>query len=323
MGTRNPTMAAGQFVFPLVILGFLGYMGSFLVSTPAAEPIVPIGERTMRVEPGDRVTVELTAFYGAPGESFVFYTTQEERVANLPRGRIEPGYDPVLTFNVPLEGRGAYDLSNLVIGHRTGDAFTSPVIPPSASLVGDWEERKTIPRAPTTFPVEERQDGSRVVNGFSFNATQYADRMRELGYDLAPGLVWPCEADLWQCRLVSIDYEANLLVFERVVENGMKFPMTELMRASEVRGEADWDITVVDATADTFKIRLDPPVGNRFQLRDHLTPDLRTGTYEVLTVDDASIEVNYTTAANTHAELVGQPTYYDIVVVRIERPEAR
>ena len=314
-------MAAGQFVFPLVILAFVGYLGSFLVSTPASDPIVPIGERTMRVEPGDRVTVELSAFYGQPGASFVFYTTQEELAANLPRGRVEPGYDPSLTFTVPLEGREPYDVSNLVIGRRVGERFTSPVIPASESLVGDWEETKTLDRAPTTVPVEERQDGSRFVNGISFNATQYGQRMRDLGYELRPGLVWPCEGDLWECRVVTIDYDANVLVFDRVVTNGTSFPVADLMRASQVRGDADWDVTIVEATADSFKLRLDPPVGNRFQLRDPLTPELRTGTYEVLRIDDTSIEVNYSSAANTHPELVGQPTYYDVTVARIERPE--
>ncbi|HLE47679.1 MAG TPA: hypothetical protein VI818_05225 [Candidatus Thermoplasmatota archaeon] len=322
-------MSAGHLVFPVVIVGFIAFMGSFLIANPAMPPVSanqPTPSSTLldpsaTVQLGDRVTIELTAFYGPVGQGSVFFSTEQERATSLPIGRIQPSLQTSpISIQVPLERAGPLDLPTLLLGHRVGDAYTTPLIP-SDEAFGDWEEERTLSRTLANLPVEVRYDSSTFLGGEQFNASQYVEHWRREGIDLKPGTVWSCEnEELWQCRALEADEDANVLRYQRVVTDGQAYAMSAVVAGVQVTGDFAWNVTtVVSPDGLTFDLRVDPPVGVRFQFREPLTQEIRSGTYEVLRVDASSFQANYTTVDNTNADLVGEDIYYEVTIVRITR----
>lgn len=317
-------MGAGQLVFPIVMSVVILFVGGYVVTTPATPAPEDPQQRLVRVEPGDQLLLEVTGYYAAP-DGRVFFSTQEERHAELPRGDVAPQLqqNPV-SYTLGDEADPTEEgLDRALLGRRAGDRFTTPVIAPRNAF-GDWEENKTLSRVVATLPVRVEFDrNTQVDTGRRFNATEYRDFFAQEGHDLTPGTVFPCEdgedRNVWDCQLVEIDLAQDRVVYERIIEAGAAYSLQSVVEVNTV-GDRDWNFTVrPTADGQGFDMLLDPPVGTMFQLRQDLRDPYKAGTYHVVGSTADSLQVRYSSASNVNPLLIGQPVQYDIVILRILR----
>lgn len=312
-------MAAGRFVFPVVMVLFILFFVGFVVSSPAI-PADPTNSRLLRIREGDSVLLEVTGYYGEPGKGNVFFSTQEERAGQLPMGPVAPQLQTTpVTYH--LRGEGG-SLDPFLIGHRTNDSFTTDRVP-AAQAFGDWTENVTFARTLAQLPRNVTFDASTQLGpGQTFNLTEYLAFWKEQGDELSEGKRWKCEGPaLWDCEVVDINPAQNSFSFRRLPPNGAQYPVTELWGSLPTGGNMNWNFSVQPATnPDEFSLRLDPPVGTRFQLRSGVGA-LRAGTYEITRLDDENAHARYSAVTASDPALVGFDVYYDLVVVRITRAE--
>lgn len=316
-------MNYGQFVFPGVILGFLLFLGSFLATTPATPAPEFPGSRLMKVQGGDVVVVEVSGFYGPPDDAWVFFSTQEERRDELKVGRIEPQFQtsPVSYRMAPSDATDAPAIDRALLGHRAGDTVTTEQIPARLAF-GDWEENLTMERAVADLPSVLRFNSSTVFGpGQSFNLTEYLGFWQRAGHDLREGYVWKCEEDtLWDCRVEQVLPAQNEIVVRRLVNPSEPYPVRNLLGQIRLAGDLDWSFAAVpQGSGERFSIRLDPPVGVRFQLRDSYPGLFDAGTYEVVQVTDLQLFLRYSSVRESDPDLVGEAVVYELHILRIDR----
>jgi FKBP-type peptidyl-prolyl cis-trans isomerase 2 len=322
-------MVAGQLVFPFIIGVAILFVSGYVVSTPATPAPETNEQRMLRIQPGDQVLLEVTGYYAAP-DGKVFFSTQEERRDALPRGDITPQLQesPVTYSVADVTPSDAVGLDKALIGKRPGDKFLTDIIAAENGF-GDWEGDKTLTRTVATLPV--RVDFTRdtqIQAGRRFNATEYTSFFQQQGYELKEGLVWPCEdpavedaqpIHLWECRLVKYDVAHDMVSYERIIEDGTAYPLETVLQVDTV-GDTPWNFTVHKTSAGTeFQLRLDPPVGTVFQLKQDLRQPYKAGTYEVKSKTAESLVVRYASTSNVDPRLIGQPIQYDIEILRILR----
>lgn len=318
-------MNYGQFVFPGVILGFLVFLGSFLATTPATPAPEFPGSRFVKVQPGDVVVVEVSGFYGPYGDGFVFFSTQEERRDELRVGRVEPQFQtsPVSYRMSPPDVTDPPEIDQTLLGHRAGESVTTDQIPARLAF-GDWEENLTVERVVATLPGVLRFNSSTVFGpGERFNLTEYLRFWQREGHDLAEGYVWKCEEEtLWDCRVEEILPAQNEIVLRRLVNPAEPYPVRTLFGQIRTAGDLDWTFTghPVDG-GERFSLRIDPPAGVRFQLRDSSPGLFDAGTYEVAQVTEAQLALRYSSVRESDPDLVGEPVFYELSILRIDRSE--
>lgn len=316
-------MAAGQFVFPAVMAAFLLLFLAFLASVPATPAPEAPESRLLRARPGDSVLLELTGYYGESGSGFVFFSTQEERHAALPRGDFEPTLQSApVTYPMRADATGGLD--GHLVGRRAGESFTTGPIEARFAF-GDWIDERELPRTLAELPYEVTFDSQTQVGpGQTFRVADFVQFWSQRGHDLREGAIWPCEGDeLWDCQVVRLSTDENVLTYRRLVTDGSAFPVAPVFADLPLGGEFSWDFTVQPGSeSDRFSVRLDPPDGARFQFRANAGGPFRAGTYEVLGSDADSIQVRYSSVTASDPALVGREVYYDVVIVRITRPES-
>lgn len=316
---RTRTMALGRFLFPALMAGFVAFLFVFLLTTPVTPaPEVP-DSKLPRAKLGDSVIAEVTAYYELDGQRFVWFSTQQERRAELPVGPIAPQFqdDPA---SVALEAdsvANATGLTKALLGRKAGDRFTVGPVEPK-DLIGDWERVRTMPREFAAYPYSIRLDGDfELAPGQYFNVTEYLNYWRTQGFSLQLNSEWPCEGELWDCRVTTLDMAGNVLVYRRLVADGTSFPITSLVGAGTLGGNDDWNFTII-AKGESFAVRLDPPVGTVFVLRADLRPPFDHGTYRVTGLGATTFDADYSSATPGDARLIGLTTYFDFEILRIQ-----
>lgn len=293
----------------------------FVLTTPVNEATTSPDSRFIRAKDGDSVLIEFTAYYGEPGKGSAFFSTQEERAQTLPVGDVQPSVQP---DPIPLHLQAddpAGGLRANLLGKRTGDKFTTGAVPASAAF-GDWTGQRDLPRILAELTYQVRFDASVPVGGGqTFNATQYISFWKTREFDLQIGTTWPCEGpELWQCRVDNISLSNNVFAYSRLVEPGETYPVEPIWGNLPTGGDMTWDVSIVPATTpDSFGIRLDPPVGTRFQFMQNAGGPFVAGTYLVKSLDDETIHTDFTSATPAQPLLIGATVYYDVEVVSITR----
>jgi FKBP-type peptidyl-prolyl cis-trans isomerase 2 len=307
-------MSAGTLVFPTTMGLVILFIAGLTASTPATPSVTGLP-----AQPGDTLILEVSGFYD---EGKVFFSTQEERFNDLPRGSIAPQLQssPVefLLDNSSKSQAGA--LYDVLLGRHANESFRTPVIPP-AKAFGEWKEERTLPRTIATLPTVVNFDGRTVIGqNQTFNATQYVAFWKARGVNLTVGKAWRCEDDrLWDCKLLTLDERQNLVSYRRLVSEGAAYPVTAVI-SIQTGGDMRWNFTAQpSADGKTFALRLSPPVGVRFQFKQSLRPPFDAGTYLVLSADADTMKVRYSDVTGSNPTLVGESVYYDIVVLRILR----
>lgn len=314
-------MAAGRLVFPFIMVCFVLFFVGFVFTTPVNEAAVSPESRFLRARDGDSVLIEFTAYTGAPGSGFAFFTTQEERAGSLPVGDIEPSVqdEPIAVHLSPDQPAGG--LRANLIGKRAGDKFTTPAVS-AADAFGDWESERELPRTLVELTFQVRFDSATPLGpGQSFNASQYLAFWKTRDYDLQVGTAWPCEGpELWECRVDDVSVPNNAFVYTRLAKPGGTYPVGPIWGSLPVGGDMSWDVSVQPSTDPArFVLRLDPPVGTRFQFLQNAGGPFVAGTYKVETLSESSIQTSYTAAVPAQAGLIGESVFYDIEIVNITR----
>lgn len=293
----------------------------FILTTPVNEASDAQGSRFIRARDGDSVLIEFTAFYGEPGNGQAFFSTQEERAEKLPVGDIAPSIQPeAIPIHLAVD-EPAGGLRAALLGKRAGDKFTTAAVSPAAAF-GDWTAERTLPRVLAELTHEVRFDATVPVGGGqTFNATQYVSFWESRDFDLQVGATWPCEGDgLWECRVDEMSLTENVFVYSRLVEPGQTYPVEPIWGNLPIGGDMSWDVSIQPAaSADSFALRLDPPVGARFQFLQNAGGPFVAGTYLVKSLDDENIHADYTSATPAQPLLIGATVYYDVEVVSITR----
>jgi hypothetical protein len=312
-------MLLGRLVFPVIMLGFVVFFFGFVLTTPVDEAVEG---SFVRAQDGDAVLIEFTAFYGSPGSGSMFFTTQEERVQTLPTGKIPTSVqsDPIsiqLSPNQPAAG-----LREFLLGKRSGASFSTGAVA-AEDAFGDWQDERELPRVLAELPYVVRFDPSVPVgSGQTFNTAQYLEFWRGRNVNLQVGTEWACEGtQLWKCRADQISTTDNVFVYSRLVQAGQSYPVEPIWRGLQTGGDFAWTFSVAPGTtSDVFGLRLDPPVGARFQFLEDAGGAFLAGTYEVVSVGAQGIQVKYTMDTPAEPGLIGESIYYDIQVVRVNRP---
>jgi FKBP-type peptidyl-prolyl cis-trans isomerase 2 len=314
-------MQPGRLVFPIIMVGFVLFFFGFVLTTPVNEASDAPDSRFTRARDGDSVLIEFTAYYGEAGGGFAFFSTQEERADSLKVGTIAPSIQeqPIAIHLAADEPAGG--LRTNLLGKRAGDKFTTGLVAP-ADAFGDWERDVTLPRMLAELMYQVRFDAAVPVGpGQTFNATQYLSYWQSQGFTLQAGTIWPCEGDeLWDCRVDEVSTAKNEFVYTRLVKVGDTYPVAPVWGNLAVGGDMTWDFSIADASdAEGFSIRLNPPVGTRFQFVQNAGGDFVAGTYLVTSVGEDTFEADYTSATPRQPELIGATVYYDVDVVSVTR----
>jgi hypothetical protein len=155
--------------------------------------------------------------------------------------------------------------------------------------------------------------------GRTFNLTQYLQFWRNAGTELKEGSVYACEGPIgWTCRIVKLDTAAGSITYRREIETGAKVPLEVAFEGATVRAAGDATATV-DEAANQFTLTWTPVVGDKFQIRQAVPGFLPAGSFWVQSVQASTFTAQYTPNAFSPIHLVGEPTWYEIVVVRINR----
>lgn len=320
-------MNAGQFVFPLSVAGAFVVLATFVASNPAQPVERDLSQVLLRVEPGDTVWVELTGYYG--DQPYVFLSTQEERWSKgeldslMGSSRAQLQGEPLQYRLAPAGAAGVGPLDAMLIGARVNRTFTTPQFTPAQGF-GEWEESRDFNRTFGPLPLLQSYDAmTQLPTGGTFNLTRYLQFWATEGYpNLREGSLIPCEGtEGWMCRIETIDPANGSFTYRRNVKDGDEIPFQAAFGRANVPvpGTA---IVSVDGPAAAFDLTWSPPVGVRFQLRQALLGFLPAGTFLVDAFGDQTLTARYSSATDSPAHLVGEVTWYDVVVVRIQRPEA-
>lgn len=321
-------------LFPVFMAAFLVILIGWAATAPV-DPNPPVQEPTgPLVTPGDTILVELTGWYGPPeGPGVVFWSTQEERHHNgtdpdLPFGEV----DPLLQTQpqrdrVPTEEEAAAVHRGYYVGHRVGEAFTTPPIPPEEAF-GAWDEDRTFNRTLATLPVVVTFGGPQApwgAIGFA-NLTEYDAFWRTRApQPLEPGAVYPCDGQSrWDCRVLERDESGDgALTVERLVDESAEYRLVPFLgfgaSAPGFTGHVGVDL---GPDNHTFDIQVTPEADTTFQVRSSSHPLLASGTYRVQDVGPEAFVADYAVASTVPPALIGQHVWFDLVIVSIVEPAA-
>jgi hypothetical protein len=313
-------MAAGAWVFPIAILGFFGFFTGFLYTNPA-EP-VPL----TTVRPGMLVTVEYTEYYGEDG--YASFTTDQELYLSgqLRAGPDAPvGYDPgPFVLRVPNETTPRdSDVAAALLGRRANDTFTTPIF---TNYYGDFTDQRTFDRNLVTFDAMRTWRNGGPIPGGMFNYTRFVDFWSaQQNRQLRVGDEVRCEGDLpWRCRIETLDAPAGTVTFRRTLDpNASISPQFIFNIAPGTPPPAA--IGIVETTDGRLALRWTPPIGQRFAVLEGPTQAWQPGAYRVDAVEPNALRMSYTReflrADNSPIppHLIGEPVWYEITIVRIDR----
>ncbi len=318
-----------RILFPTFMAAFLVTLIGWAATTPvdpnpaAQQPLGPL------VQPGDTILVELTGWYGeADGPGVVFWSTQEERHNNgtdpdVPFGEV----DPLLQVQpqqdrVPTQDEAAAAHREFYAGHRVGEPFTTPRIPP-AEAFGAWQTDQTFNRTLATLPVVTTFGGSEApwdAIGFENLTTYDAFWRSRAPAPLEPGAEYPCDGQgRWDCRVLDRDESGDgTLTVERLVDESAEYRLVPFLgfgaSAPGFGGHVGVDVS---ADGDTFDVQVTPDAGSTFQVRSSSHPLLPSGTYRVSDVQEDVFVADHSTSAAVPPALIGKHIWFDLVIVAI------
>lgn len=305
-------MAAGAWVFPLGIVGFVAFLFSFLAANPATPASFLV------VQAGDTITYEETLLYD---DGLVAWSTREDlqesdQVRHSPYGLVTRPREMRVTL-----ASNATNITDPVHAFLVGKHANETVrTEPKDNYFGDWEENATVDRTIAELPAVVTILTGQQIRGRVFNATEYAEsQMDTLGRPLRAGDEVPC--DFGVCRIESID--ADHVTYRQFVTDGATLPVDQFIPFAQGDARPLSRFELRTLANDSFAIRWAPVQDDAFILRSRFG-DFPPGYYRFDSFTEEELTVRYRgTEALWRGELVpahllGERAWFELVVTRIE-----
>lgn len=312
-------MAAGRWVFPIVVLGFLAFLSGYVISTPSTPAPEAVLKRALEVEPGDNVTVEFTQYYD-PARRYIAYTTLESlsESGELGQQPFPAGFDarPVLIRLDPELDKGTPAPQATLLGMRIGETQSTPLFP---DLFGDWTETRTLGTLLSRSPLVETHNGT----AYQSLREQISDHV---GREARVGDEFPCIVALQvSCRLEALDTTAEILRIRILIDDGARFPVDDVASLRSIFSPPnlvpDNDLVARTTPQGEYELHWDVQVGDTFTITSPLG-EWSAGAYRVDSAAPGTATARYAPVnANnpTPAYLIGEIVWFEFTVVDIDR----